>query len=145
MFYRSAILTRYVFLIREISILFSIKFIEPELGEIQIDDFKETFQTSLSYWRQGQYEQEWRSSVNRLKNGKNACFITSITDPLKSNFIWSWECYPIKNEFVFQERIIFLEELSNEFDEKDPHTHVHEYESISENGEQISEWRTSEL
>lgn len=113
------------------------------LGTIQIDDFKESFQADLSYWSKSDYERHWVRAAKVLQEGSPVFFITSITDPATSNFIRSWACYPIKRELIFQEHILFLEDLKKPFDLDKPHSHVLPYESLTEEGEAISEWRTS--
>ena len=122
--------------------MYNFKFIKHGVGVIQIDEFKEKFESDHSYWQQEQYQNQWESDKEILNYGKAACFITSITEPKTTNFIRSWVCYPINNEFVFQEHVIFLEDLSEPFDEYNPHKHILTYESVSEDGDEISEWRT---
>ena len=112
-------------------------------GEIQIDDFKESFRADLSFWSKTDYEHHWARAAEVLHEGSPVVFIISMTDPATSNFIRSWACYPIKRELVFQERILFLEDLSEPFNLDEPHSHALPYESLTDEGEAFSEWRTS--
>lgn len=123
--------------------MYNIEFINSHLGRITIDDFAETFQSDFSYWSQARYESQWLKAEELLKNGFPALFITSITNPEHADFIRTWVCYPQGNERVFQEWILFLSDLSGSFDINNPHKHIPAYENVSEDGEQISEWRTS--
>lgn len=112
------------------------------VGEIQIDDFKESFLSDLSFWSKSDYERHWSQASRALDDGSPVVLITSITDPARSNFFRSWACYPAESELIFQEHILFLEELEKPFDFEKPHSNVRPYESLTEDGEKISEWRT---
>ena len=122
--------------------MYNFKFIEKGLGEIQIDDFKELFESDHSFWNNEQYEEHWEISKAKVKNGEAAFFFTSITDPKHANFFRTWVCYPIKNELIFQEQLLFLNELAEQFDINNPHKHISPYVNITEDGDEISEWRT---
>lgn len=83
------------------------------VGEIQIDDFKESFLSDLSFWSKSDYERHWSQASRALDDGSPVILITSITDPARSNFFRSWACYPAEGELIFQEHILFLEELES--------------------------------
>ncbi len=123
--------------------MYSFTFTENGIGQIQIDDFKESFISDLSYWSQDEYEKHWATATEHLRAGNPVCFLTSFTDPAKANFFRAWSCYPEKNELIFQEQILFLEQLESEFIITHPHKKPLPYSSSTEEGEQISEWRTS--
>ncbi|VAW76124.1 hypothetical protein MNBD_GAMMA12-3299 [hydrothermal vent metagenome] len=125
------------------NIMYIFKFIEKGSGEIQIDAFTELFESDHSYWSMEQYEKQWESAIVIIEKGDAAFFIISVTDPKQSNFIRAWACYPIGKELVFQEHIIFLNELHEPFDIENPHKSMQSYENISEDGCEISEWRTN--
>lgn len=112
------------------------------LGTIEIDEFRESFEADFSFWSRSDYERHWGHAAEELLGGSPVIFITSITDPATANFIRSWVCYPTKGELIFQEHILFLEDLEKPFNLKTPHSHVPPYESVTEDGEAISEWRT---
>ena len=119
---------------------FKIEFIEDQLGQITIDDFKENFIVNTEYWDQKKYKNQWSRSLELMKNGENSIFLTSISEhPLSTKR--AWVCYIINSEAVFQEHLIFPEELVTEFDENKPELSIQDYESIDEDGDQISEWR----
>ena len=122
--------------------MYEFKFIDNGVGEIQIDNFRESFQSDLSFWTANRYIAQWEDAKRHLANDLPTMFITSITDPSTASFIRSWVCYPIGDELIFQEHIIFLDDLGEPFDLKSPHKHVGPYENFSEDGERISEWRT---
>lgn len=123
--------------------MYKFKFTKEGFGEIQIGDFKESFQSDHSFWTKQQYEAQWHSADCMLKNGKVACFATSISDPDNANFFRTWVCYPIAGELVFQEHILFTSELELPIDIGNLHQYVHPYESTTEDGDRLSEWRIS--
>jgi hypothetical protein len=123
--------------------MYKLEFTESGKGVIKIDSFEEYFECDLSYWTQDQYEKHWQLAEETINQGNKACFITSITNPDNSNFVRTWACYPIQNKLVFQEVILFLDDLPFTFNTKSPHLNVQAYESVTEDGDKISEWTTS--
>jgi hypothetical protein len=123
--------------------MYKLEFTEHGKGLIKIDDFRESFEVDLSYWSQGQYESHWQQAIETINNGKDACFITSISNPENANFIRTWACYQNAGKLVFQEVLLFMDEMSVPFNLSEPHLNVQPYESVTEDGEQISEWATS--
>ena len=121
--------------------MYEIKFETQGTGSITIGDHSEQFQSAMDYWDERRYEQQWEQASDRLRERKHAAFITSITNPRNSNFIRWWVCYVQNEELVFQEHILFLNELNEAFQEKSPYTHIPSYESHTEEGDPISEWR----
>ena len=112
-------------------------------GEIQIGDYKESFVADLTFWEKANYEAQWANATETLKSGVPVLFITSITDPDSSNFILTWACYPKGGELVFQQQILFLDNLDETFELSNPYKSVLPYESETEDGHRISEWRTN--
>lgn len=111
-------------------------------GEIEIDDFRESFFSELSFWSRADYEGHWLRAAQAVKKGEAVSLITSITDPASSNFIRCWACYPFDGELVFQEQILFLDDLPEPFNLDEPHKNPHRYQSHTDDGDKISEWRT---
>ena len=110
-------------------------------GEIQIGDFKESFFPEFSFWVKSDYESHWNEASSHLLDGKSVSFITSISEPDTSNFIRSWACYPVGEYLVFQEQILFLNDLERPFNLQEPHKNSLPYESVDEDGNKISEWK----
>lgn len=123
--------------------MFEITYTKPGFGKITIDDFSESFESDHSYWSEAQYEEHWDKARQRVSNGHPAFFFTSVSNPISANFFRAWVCYPIGNELVFHEQILFLDQLDSEIDPDEPHIHVMPYTNISEEGDSISEWRTN--
>ncbi|HHB1562324.1 TPA: hypothetical protein ACN98A_004435 [Vibrio parahaemolyticus] len=111
------------------------------LGKIVIGSYEEHFVSDLNFWKVSDYIEHWNVAREVLTTGTSVSFITSITEPENSNFIRSWVCYYDNGELVFQEHMLFLDEPDFEFNIDEPHKNVRPYESITEEGEKISEWR----
>ena len=111
-------------------------------GQIQIDEFVESFHSDFSFWSKADYEKHWLKASEELALGNSVSFITSITDPAKANFINTWTCYVVNNELIFQENLLFLNDIPFKFNLTDAHKNVLPYESVSEDGDEISEWHT---
>ncbi len=123
--------------------MYQFRFLEYGAAEIRIDDFVEPLECDHSFWSQQDYESQWKEAMHRVEQGLPAIFFASITAPDTANFFPTWICYPDKNELVFHEWIMFLDQLEVRFDIRNPHLHIPPYESYSDDGEPISEWRTS--
>ena len=131
------------FMLGVISHMFKITVSTNGKGKIVIDDFCESFSADMSFWTTGDYEKHWEEAMEALCRGEAVSFITSITDPKATNVIRSWACYPIEGELAFQEHLLFLDEIEGDFNLEQPHRNVQAYEAITEDGDEISEWRTA--
>ena len=123
--------------------MYEITFQEYGLGQIQIDDFVESFESDHSYWSPQDYETQWKEARSRVDRGLPAIFFTSISAPDTANFYRTWICYPDRDELAFHEWVMFLDQLDAPFNAQNPHVHIPEYQSHTEDGQPISEWRTS--
>lgn len=114
-------------------------------GRITIGDFSEGFFASLTYWDIDEYERSWAASVRHALASEEAdsVLITSITEPSTSNFVFSWPLHRRGDVVYVQNAIIFLDELSTPFDPRQPWLSVNPRETVTEDGDHISEWRTS--
>jgi len=45
-------------------------------GEITIGDFFEGFDSPLAWWSREDYEQQWKTGIERLKNHEKSCLVT---------------------------------------------------------------------
>jgi hypothetical protein len=123
--------------------MYKLSFEKIGAGQIQIDEFVESFESDHSYWSVQEYEAQWRAAEQRIDQGLPAVFFTSISKPDTANFFRTWVCYPTDDQLIFHEWILFLDQLAEPFDIRDPHKHILPYEAEDEDGNQISEWRTS--
>lgn len=128
--------------------MFSIEIIEPGRllgrGRLRIGGFEEEFETSLEYWSATDYERQWTTALERvLAHCRPAALITSLTDPARSNFLTWWPMYPAAENIVFQNALLFLDQLPAPFDPMCWERFVPPRERYTEEGEQLSEWHTS--
>jgi len=112
------------------------------VGKIQIGSFSETFEVALNYWRQPDYRRQWYTGIKRIVDGSTtSCLITSIVDPSTANFIHWWPIYRVDEEVVFQNHLLFMDAIAGgQFQDTDPYRFVPERETVSDDGESVSEW-----
>ncbi|MEV2251109.1 hypothetical protein AB0I94_11095 [Streptomyces sp. NPDC050147] len=115
------------------------------VGRISVGDFEESFAMDLSYWSVTDYQESWMSALAVLDGGTDStsCLISSITDPANSNFVFCWPIYREGDDVYVQNSIIFLEELTGDFIPKEPWRSVEPRSTVDEDGNNISEWKTS--
>lgn len=110
-------------------------------GRIQLADFSEIFESSLEYWKEGDYLSQWYDGIFRVVNRKQeSCLITSVTDPASANFLFWWPIYIDGLNAIFQNQVLFLDRLPSSFDEKFPYASLKPRRSVSDEGTKISEW-----
>lgn len=120
---------------------------DPEASNFQaiafvnIGDFREKFEVSLEFWSAKEYRAQWREGIKRVVNlGTDSCLIASVADPSQANFIFWWVIYVKGTEAIFQNQILFLEDVRN-FNISAPWESIAPREILSEDGMPISEWR----
>jgi len=116
-------------------------------GRIAVGDFSEMFRMDLSFWGVNEYRRSWRRALQRLNSREvvDSCLVSSITDPSSSNFIFCWPLYRRGEEVFVQNSLIFLDELSEDFDVEEPWLSIGPHVTVNEDGDRISEWRTEIL
>ena len=122
--------------------MYSFSITEDSNGEIRIDSFHERFSMDFSFWNKADYHAHWQQASTVLKAGQAVSFIQSMYPPETANFYRTWVAYPHSDEVIFQEQILFLDELEGGFNAKHLHLNAQPYESVSEDGEPISEWQS---
>lgn len=130
--------------------MFSISFISNNtpkvpsgyfLGEIIIGNFRETFHASSAFWTKQQYELQWADAKKRILLGEiTSAFITSMVNPKTANFIKWWPVYIENGKAIFQEQILFIDSQKIQFNEMNPYQSIEKRRSITDEGENISEW-----
>ncbi len=113
-------------------------------AEIRIGDFVERLEVSVEYWNVERYCHHWIEAVTRVVRGSsNSCLITSITDPSSANFLFWWPVYRFGDRAVFQNQVLFLDDLDQSFDASNPFAYIRERTTHSDEGVPISEWEIS--
>jgi hypothetical protein len=114
------------------------------IGSIHINSFSESFRSPISYWNRNEYLSQWYSGLNEIISGnEKSAIITSMYNPNNANFIVIWPLYLIGNDVFIQNRILFMEDLKELFDESKLSTYIDNRETIDEDGEVVSEWKVS--
>lgn len=118
----------------------------PLKGEITIGNFKETFYSSLSYWKTEDYHRQWIEGLNRIIHVSQSCLVTNIFDPNIAQRLEWWILYK-ENETVFIQNELFAASVYKSFIGIDrPFTPDTCYNFITprqthtEDGDKISEW-----
>ena len=128
------------------SIQFMNKKIQGELdvlrvGKIIMNNYSETFQSSLSYWNESDYMNQWKNGIKYIIDGhKKSCLVTSMFDPKVANYIFLWLLYLENNVVHIQNQVLFLNDLNESFNEDRIYSYISEREIIDEDGNSISEW-----
>jgi hypothetical protein len=113
-------------------------------GYIQIGDFREKLEINVSFWMPEDYIAQWNRAILRIvEKDEKSCLITSLSSPQDSNFIFWWPMYRNKDTVFIQNGILFLDEISSSFTFENPYEDVPDRETVSEDGEPISEWEIS--
>jgi hypothetical protein len=133
--------------------MFSISFIQNspqcqlkniQVGEIIIGEFREFFHSSLSYWNQQQYLDQWRAGINRICMGEvNSSLITDMYDPNSSNIVQWWVLRCDNNLVRVRNELLFLEILKQPFIEADIYNYIEERPAVNKKGKKISEWEVN--
>src|SRR3712207_1134939 len=91
-------------------------------AKIEIGDFSETFPVDLSYWSAADYVSSWRAALAFLESARNStsCLVSSITDPVQSNFFGCWPMYRVGEDVFVQNAVVFFDELDGPFDPEAP-------------------------
>jgi hypothetical protein len=117
---------------------------QTRLGLICIGDLKEHFIAPLSCWSENDYKVHWRQSLERVvADETTSALIVSMHDPVTANLITWWPMYRIGEIIYFQNHLLFLEKLTAPFDVISPYKSVEERQTITEDGNKISEWEVS--
>jgi hypothetical protein len=113
------------------------------IGEICIGSFREKFASDTTFWPRSRYEQQWIAAARQIMTAARAAMITSLVEPSSSNFVRWWALYRDGDSIAMQEQLCFLDELHESFDPERVGRYVRQRETISEDGQPISEWFTT--
>ncbi|MET3497640.1 hypothetical protein [Variovorax boronicumulans] len=111
------------------------------LGRLEGFGLHEDFWSPLDYWQEEQYEVQWRQGIQRVLDGKISALIVSMRDPELSNFIDWWLLYAFEDQVIFQNQMLFLQNLRAPFNTDDIYTSIRPYRRHNLEGEALSEWR----
>lgn len=112
------------------------------VGTIQLGVFEEDFHVSTRHWGPHRYARQWKTALTGLTEGNSrGCFVCSLEDPSLSDsraFLWCY--YRLGEEVVFQNVMLFLDEVDSPLRQHSFESWVPARETVSEDGDSISEW-----
>ena len=115
-----------------------------QIGEIIMGEFREFFHSSLSYWNQEQYLNQWKEGINRIcKNQEKSSLITDMYDPNSSNIIQWWVLHRDIESVRVRNELLFLGDLKQPFVEKDIYNYIEDRAKVNKDAIKISEWKIS--
>ncbi len=109
-------------------------------GRIVIGDFAETFVVPLGFWGEADYRASWRRAFEVLEGDLRAvsCLMTSMTDPVVSNFLVCWPMYREGEDVYVQNAIVLLDEIEGPFDPGAPRGSLEPRRRMDGDGNRIS-------
>jgi len=115
-----------------------------ELGSITMGDFTEDLIIPTSRWSKEDYERQWAEALHSLmeKDEASTALITEIYPQGTAVYVNTWPIYRIGGDIYVQNRLIILDDYP-EFAPENLQDYVHERETISEDGDSLSEWKLS--
>jgi hypothetical protein len=110
-----------------------------------IGDFTETFVVPLGFWAEADYRASWRRAFEVLEGDPRAvaCLMTSMTDPVASNFLVCWPLYREGEDVYVQNAIVLLDEIEGRFDPGGPWGSLEPRRGMDDDGNTVPEWATS--
>jgi hypothetical protein len=131
--------------------MFSLEFIAGPLtengelsqrGRITLGNFSEHFISPLVFWNPADYERQWIEGAQRIVDGaERSCFVTAMHESPFSGVVFLWPAYRVGQDVYLQHRLILPEHLNGSFDPSDPYAQIDRRETLSADGEQLSEWQ----
>jgi len=111
---------------------------------LNLEGFLDADLADLSHWSEHAYQAQWLKELNEIIHSRDrGALITSIHDPSVGYRIWTWPMWKEGNEVHFQNRILFMLEPGPKFDSANLAEYVGDRQTLSEDGELISQWTVS--
>lgn len=104
-------------------------------GRATLGDYKEEFLAPIGYWTRGDYERQWIAAARRLLTGADRTGF--FTQALR---FW-WVIWREGGDVFVHEQILVEDASFGPLDPADPYRQIGERYTVSEDGEQVSEWR----
>ena len=113
-------------------------------GRIEVEDFVETFVTSLVTWSRKDYELQWYRACQRLVEGATESgLVASYLDPSMSEFCMWWPLYREGEIVHVRNELVPYSQLTKPFTPNEPWAFLKKRKIITDEGLEISEWNTS--
>jgi contact-dependent growth inhibition (CDI) system CdiI-like immunity protein len=113
------------------------------VGTIVLGEDRDGFAVSLEWWGRAAYEQQWLAAAKRLVNGaERVMFLGSYNGP-EAAFHFAWPAWRDGDLVHVQNWLVLTEQLPTPFEPDEADRFVRRRQTISEDGEPISEWDVS--
>ena len=110
------------------------------VGTIVLGEYRDGFEISLEWWGRAAYEQQWLGAAKRLLSGAECVmFLVSYNGP-DATFHLAWPVWRNGDSVHVQNCLVLTEQLPTPFNPDEAHRIVGMRETVSEEGEPISEW-----
>jgi len=107
---------------------------------IRLGEARDDFEVGLEWWGRTAYEQQWLGAAKRLVAGADrVMFLVSYNGP-DAAFHFAWSAWREGNRVHVQNYLVLTEDLPTPFDPDDADRFAGERQTVSEDGEPISEW-----
>lgn len=77
------------------------------IGEVTINDFKETFDMPLDFWNKNDYQSQWKQGIERIKNNLQSCLVAEVQDPKIQPRASIWALYKVDEKIYIQNHLLF--------------------------------------
>jgi hypothetical protein len=114
-------------------------------GKITMGNFYESLIIPIHFWSKEDYLAQWKSALNEILSStkSQSALIVHMLDPDDNEYVICWPLYRIDEIVYIQSRIILPEDTNGIFELEKIQEYIGERETISEDGEIISEWEVS--
>ncbi len=113
-------------------------------GRIRVGRFTERFELACGYWTPQDYQLKWREALLRLVEGASyACLMTRMSPPGEEAIRMAWVLCRSKDTVFVQQWVWVPYEHPIRFDDDEQVIELEPRATHSEDGEPISEWRTT--
>lgn len=103
------------------------------------------FIVDLTSWQIADYEQQWRSAINRLAHGTTSSALMVAYRGADADFHQMYTLWRDDDYVYVQEQVVLTAELDEPFDPACPYAHVGTRIDPAEAGLPMPEWRLSLL
>ena len=101
---------------------------------------RDCFDAPLSFWREGDYEAQWREGVERLVAGaESSALVTRMEDPDDEQILRFWALYRLDQSVAVHEQL-WVPEFGR-LQPEEVYGAVGSYRAENDDGHQVSEWR----
>ncbi|WP_434743909.1 hypothetical protein [Micromonospora sp. SH-82] len=99
----------------------------------------------LEFWGIPDYLRSWCRAFVALgeSSSSTSCLMTSMSNPETANYLSCWPLYRDSETVYVQNSILFLDEVRGAFDPSQPWSSISPRETVDDDGNVLSEWRTS--